>query len=84
MSKIFKVKYHRVLNGGHENESHELYGHMSEYDFMLIKAWDHEQAEREVLQELEQEDDAEQFSLDIISSEELLRTRESKCWGVPK
>ena len=81
MSKIFKVKYHRVLHSG--NTDHKLYGEMSEYEFMLTKAWDHEEAERNTLRELEQEDEAELFSLEIISSEELLKTKESKFWNVP-
>ena len=50
---------------------------------MLTKAWDHEEAERNTLRELEQEDEAELFSLEIISSEELLKTKESKFWNVP-
>ena len=50
---------------------------------MLMKASDHEEAETNTMRELEQEDDAELFSLEIISSEELLRTKESKFWNVP-
>ena len=64
MSTIFKVKYHRVLHSGHED--HKLYGLRSEYDFMLMKASDHEEAETNTMRELEQEDDAELFSLEII------------------
>ena len=85
--KVYKVCFERVLTKKHKDNFNtigklgENLGEFSKEKFMLVRATDFESAEKEVLMELEQFEDRDDYQIIIFNAEELTDTYVSRSWG---